>query len=192
MKVIDQNFCIYKKDKAACLAALKAAYVLFTFDGLLVPVDGNKLQLATTLETAMAAWGWPPMTDAEGDIVGVVCKVEKYKSSDIPFMQTIAPFVDKDSFLFLEGEDGEFTKWHWDASGFHETQVVPPRDIECEGEHEYWERDYEHDNAYPAQTISLTLPAYEDTDPPTPVKVAQPAPVEAAPPKPKGRLIRFE
>lgn len=67
-----------------------------------------------TLEDAITKWNWHTNNDKEGNITDIYFEGEKLGQEDILF-ETIAPFVEKNSFIEMIGEDDYMWRWCFDG-----------------------------------------------------------------------------
>jgi hypothetical protein len=67
-----------------------------------------------TLADALIEWGWEPICDDSGDISDIQFSGEKLGEEEVLF-KTLAPFVEKDSFIVIEGSDSKWWKWLFDG-----------------------------------------------------------------------------
>lgn len=65
-----------------------------------------------TLEEVFVAWGYPVETDDAGNIVDICFEGEKLGQEKYLF-HAIAPYVEADSFIEMEGEDGFVWRWRF-------------------------------------------------------------------------------
>lgn len=120
----DSNFIIKKENFRDALNNLKA---VFTPDKMtcIDYIGGNELPHfswvytdmvldAETLEEALEEIRYDPIFNDNGDIINVEFIGEKYGDEEI-FFTALAPFVEKDSYISFEGEDG--CKWTWYFNG---------------------------------------------------------------------------
>jgi hypothetical protein len=106
MRQRQRQFRIPAAQKAAALAAL-----LPLCDESPVRSMGGYLPPPTSLEDALARYGWRTAIDADGAIVDLYFVGDKYGDLDDELMQVIAPFVDSGSYLIMEREDGYIWRW---------------------------------------------------------------------------------
>lgn len=115
---INCNFKIRAVNKAAALDAIKALNRRATEIGgghikgvrCWSWVDSSEVDQASTLEEALQAWRWSVFTLQAEDIDDISFEGEKY-GDDIFMFEAIAPYVEDDSFIEMEGEEGE--RWRW-------------------------------------------------------------------------------
>ena len=77
-------------------------------------VNTSEFVNAKTLKEAMDAWRWGIEEDYEGNIDGIHFNGEKL-GDDEQLFTVIAPFVEKDSYIEMHGEDGAI--WRWAFNG---------------------------------------------------------------------------
>ena len=70
---------------------------------------------ASTVAEMLKAWRWEGEFDPiTGDLTDIHFIGEKLGDEEILF-QALAPFVDKGSFIEMEGEDGDLWRWTFDG-----------------------------------------------------------------------------
>lgn len=120
----DSNFIIKKENFRDALNNLKAVFTpdkMTCFDY----IQGEELPHfswvytelvldAETLEEALEEIRYDPIFNYNGDIINVEFIGEKYGDEEI-FFAALPPFVEKDSYISFEGEDGR--KWTWYFNG---------------------------------------------------------------------------
>lgn len=130
MEQTDSNFIIKKENFRGALNNLKA---VFTSDKMtcIDYIWGNYFRHfswvnpetvldAETLEEALEGIRYNPIFNDNGDIINVEFIGEKYGDEEI-FFTALAPFVEKDSYISFEGEDG--CKWTWCFNGKEVRQI---------------------------------------------------------------------
>ncbi len=119
------DFRIKKDNFAAALAAIKALANKpeqmgggnSTGERWYSWVDMNELAAAETLPLALSAWRWEvDCSDETGDVFNITFCGEKLGDDTILF-ETLAPFVEKGSYIDMEGEDGSLWRWAFDGGG---------------------------------------------------------------------------
>lgn len=71
---------------------------------------------ARDIQAVMDAWIYEAETDDEtGDITDLHFSGEKL-GDELEFFKVIAPFVEKGSFLEMQGEDGSLWRWMFDGT----------------------------------------------------------------------------
>lgn len=75
----------------------------------------NMVDIFSTLEE----WRWEPEMDDNGNIVSLSFTGEKL-GADQAMFSAIAPFVEPESFIEMEGEDGSLWRWVFDGTGCQE------------------------------------------------------------------------
>ena len=116
MEQTDSNFIIKKENFRDALNNLKA---VFTPDRMTCIdhfswVRTDIVLNAETLEEALKEIRYDPIFNDNGDIIDVEFLGEKYGDEEI-FFTSLAPFVEKDSYISFEGEDG--CEWTWSFNG---------------------------------------------------------------------------
>ena len=120
----DSNFIIKKENFRDALNNLKAVFTpdkmtcIDYIRGKKIPhfswVSTDIVLDAETLEEALEEIRYNPIFNGNGDIINVEFIGEKYGDEEI-FFTALAPFVEKDSYISFEGEDG--CKWTWWFNG---------------------------------------------------------------------------
>lgn len=120
----DSNFIIKKENFRDALNNLKAVFTpdkMTCIDyiwGKELPhfswVNTDIVLDAETLEEALVEIRYKPILNDSRDIINVEFIGEKYGDEEI-FFAALAPFVEKDSYISFEGEDG--CKWTWCFNG---------------------------------------------------------------------------
>ena len=77
--------------------------------------DNEEVDNAKTLEELIIAFNWRAETDDEGNIETIQCECEK-SGQDILLFEALAPFVKKDSYIEMDGEDGAVWRWIFDGN----------------------------------------------------------------------------
>jgi len=67
----------------------------------------------STLEEALSVWHWKPSTDSGGNIIDLICTIDKEGDDDILF-HTIAPFVTSGSYIKVVINDRTIT-WNFQS-----------------------------------------------------------------------------
>ena len=75
--------------------------------------------LAKTLMEAMAAWRWEIEENESGDVISLNYTGEKLGDEQYLF-GAIAPYVEKGSFIDMQGEDGAIWRWAFDGKELKE------------------------------------------------------------------------
>lgn len=115
---IGTNFEILSENKQKALNALKDYFKNNNNKDDILHyhpwVDEDKLFLSNTLEDALYECRWEVDIDDNGDISYISFIGEKY-GDDEQYLNSIAPFVEKDSYIEFSGEDGELFRWIFDG-----------------------------------------------------------------------------
>ena len=100
--------------------------------------EGNVLR-ADNFKAAAEAFRWDMWIDDEGDIYSTTFNGEKYTGSEITFLNAIAPYVREDSYIEMQGEEGEMWKWYFNGMECmeYQAQIIYPDIIEISGEAVY-------------------------------------------------------
>ena len=112
------SFTIKNENKEAALLALKE----LANTNELSWTDNSSVIKSKSLSEALNECRWGMDENEEGDIVYIFFDGEKYGSEDIIF-NTIAPYVEQDSFIEMRGEEGEL--WRWVFDGETVEQIYP-------------------------------------------------------------------
>lgn len=116
MEQRDHHFQIAADDQAAALDALRQweTHELEQYpqyrDLMQTPL-GN----AETLMDALGALDWEAQLNEQGDIVGLIFYGEKLHEEDA-WLEALAPYVVKGSYLTMLGEDGQIWRWYFDGT----------------------------------------------------------------------------
>jgi len=118
MEQLGDEFKIKKENFEGALAAIKGLSGKETIHDASGPhfswVDTKEYQEAKTLPDALKAWRWEARLGIYGDVIGVDFAGEKAGDDDILF-NAIAPFVERGSYIEMEGEDRMVWKWKFDG-----------------------------------------------------------------------------
>ena len=119
MDLVDCDFRIRKQNFARALTSLKALVSRPTKpDEDFGPCFGwrEELAKAETLDAALRLWGWKLETDSAKNVVGILLEGggKKFLNDDVLF-ETIAPFVEKGSFIEMQGADRSLWQWEFDG-----------------------------------------------------------------------------
>jgi hypothetical protein len=82
-------------------------------------VSSDKVLNATSFEEAINECRYGISRDSDGNINDVYFDGEKLGSDD-KILDTIAPFVEKDSYIQMLGEDGSIWRWVFDGENVDE------------------------------------------------------------------------
>jgi len=78
-------------------------------------VNTDAVLASENLTEAMRVWRWMPYVSDSGDIDGISFSGEKSGQDEV-FFGAIAPFVEKDSYICMRGEDGALWRWYFDGA----------------------------------------------------------------------------
>ena len=70
---------------------------------------------AKTFKEVAQAFRWDMDLDDNGDVYWIEFNGEKYGGDEMVFLNTIAPYVRKNSYIEIQGEDGERWQWYFDG-----------------------------------------------------------------------------
>lgn len=120
IEMIESDFVVRKDNFGKALESLKSVFVPENMtckdyvSGKEYPhfswVDTKTVIESNTLEEAMKEIRYNPMYNADGDIYGLEFTGEKYGDEEV-FFNALAPYVEYNSQLSFEGEDGATWKW---------------------------------------------------------------------------------
>jgi len=120
MEQVNSNFLILSKNKNRVLEAIKnVASCAALAEKNYVWVDNNEVSKSKTLEEAFRAWRWKIFIDDSGDVFGLSFLGAKSGDEEKLF-KTIAPYVEKDSFIEMSGEESEMWRWVFDGKNCKE------------------------------------------------------------------------
>jgi hypothetical protein len=126
MELMESNFSIAPENQAAALKAIKSLAGKETNHGSTGDyfswVDTKDFLNAQTLEEALSVWRWETEIDAYDNVTISEFTGEKLGDDELLF-QAIAPYVDKDSFIQMQGEDGSIWRWVFDGNNVEEIQA---------------------------------------------------------------------
>lgn len=75
-------------------------------------IDTESVLNARTFEEAMSESRWDVETNPlDGDIIDIYFNGEKYGGDETIILSSIAPYVENDSYIIMQGEEGERWKW---------------------------------------------------------------------------------
>ena len=128
MTIMGDDFIIKRDQHAGALAAIKA----LAGDETITDSSGKHYRWtdtqeflkATSLKDAMAAWRWhiEDSSILSGDIIGIDFWGEKM-GDDIILFKAIAPYVVKNSYIQMNGEDGCIWRWVFDGTTCKEVEA---------------------------------------------------------------------
>lgn len=120
IEMIDSKFAIKKENFEEALKSLKSVFIpenmtcKDNIGGKEYPhfswVDTTTVLNSTTFDEALKEIRYAPIYDVDGNICDIEFTGEKYGDEKI-FFTSLASYVDPDSYLCFEGEDGEVWKW---------------------------------------------------------------------------------
>ena len=79
-------------------------------------VDEREILDAKTFEDVAKAFRWSVGQDEKGNIDAIYFDGQKLGGDELAFLDTIAPYVKKDSYIEMEGEEGERWKWYFNGA----------------------------------------------------------------------------
>lgn len=120
IEMTDSSFTIKKENFTKALESLKSVFIPENMtckdyiSGKEYPhfswVDTKTVIESKTLEEAMDEIRYVPLYNFDGNICNVGFTGEKYGDEDV-FFNALAPYVESDSYMCFEGEDGDTWKW---------------------------------------------------------------------------------
>ena len=122
MNLVEENFFIPKKLKGKALKAIQA------LSGKETIKDGGGRHFSwvdhdfvkrKTLKEMFKAWRWYIEEDDDGNVTAIGFDGEKLGDEGTLFA-AIAPFVLADSFIQMQGEDGNMWRYSFDGKKMHE------------------------------------------------------------------------
>lgn len=122
------GYCITQTDNKFSIklenqkAALKATRELAKSKDNFHWVHAADFNRAKSIGEVLEAWSYEAEFDLDGNITGINFSAEKL-GADKELFDAIAPFVEKDSFIEMSGEDG--TTWRWIFNGTTCAEVYP-------------------------------------------------------------------
>ena len=78
-------------------------------------VDEQGAFNAKTFKEVAEAFRWEIDLDDEGNVYWISFNGEKYGGDEMVFLNAIAPYVKKGSYIEMQGEEGERWKWYFDG-----------------------------------------------------------------------------
>lgn len=111
MELIRSEFTMKKENMPKALEALKGMPDV-AFENLIARKE--QILQCSTLVGAMASLNWKLEIDKNGDVCGIEFQGEKLHHDDT-VMDVIAPFVEKDSYILMSGENRAVWSWQFDG-----------------------------------------------------------------------------
>lgn len=111
------DFTIKKKNVEGCLKALKE---MAEIDGNFSWIQNAVVRAANTITQAFKEWRWHVDLNESGDIIFIRFEGQKLGDEDCLF-QTIAPFVEKGSYIEMSGEEDCVWRYNFDGTDCTET-----------------------------------------------------------------------
>ncbi len=139
--VLETNFRIAKQNSAAVLNTIKGLYKRELTSAL---IGGSQMTTPETQDFAfirreavlnasnvydvLSEWRWLPLIDDEGNVENLEFIGEKLGDEQILF-DSIAPFVEADSYIVIAGDDGKIWRWLFEGGNcrYETGKVVFPR-----------------------------------------------------------------
>lgn len=123
----DANFRIKRSNLKKALEAIKALAGKETIGDAsgrhFSWVNTADFLKATTLAAAMDEWRWTLHFESDdGDADGIQFHGEK-SGDDMHLFQAIAPFVERGSFIEMQGEDGALWRWVFNGKTCEEKEA---------------------------------------------------------------------
>lgn len=85
-------------------------------------VRNDFITQSETLEEAMKEWAWELILDDNGNVDDIDFIGEKI-GDDLILFEAIAPYIEKDSYIEMYGEDGY--RWRWIFDGEKCKEIYP-------------------------------------------------------------------
>ena len=108
------GYCMHQRDGSFTIASANKAGALSALKNLsgrdYAWVDHVGIKHAETLEQAIRAWRWHATTDEAGNIDDLYFNGEKFGDDEV-FLKILAQYAKNDSWIEMQGEDGE--RWMW-------------------------------------------------------------------------------
>lgn len=112
MEQIKSEFAMRKEVMQQALDALKS---IPDEEFQLLTAGKEEILKCDTFVDAMLAFDWRLILDANGDVIAIEFQGDK-SHNDAAVMTAIAPFVEKDSYLMMLGEDRAVWAWLFDGT----------------------------------------------------------------------------
>ena len=87
-------------------------------------VNEERALNAKTFKEVTEAFRWDTEEDKEGNVIHFSFTGQKYGGDELVFLNTIAPYVKKDSYIEMRGEEGELWKWYFDGETCKEHHAI--------------------------------------------------------------------
>ena len=87
-------------------------------------VDEGAALKAKTFKEIAQAFRWDMDMNEDGDVYWITFNGEKYGGDEMIFLNIIAPYVKKDSYIEMEGEEGERWQWYFDGETCEEHHAI--------------------------------------------------------------------
>lgn len=112
MSQVDGSFLMKRENQDAAFKAVKEQMGGKAYHWQ----EASWMKNARDIQAVFDEWRYQPETDDEtGDIVAIEFIGEKL-GDELEFFKVIAPFVEKDSYLEMSGEDGSMWRWKFDGT----------------------------------------------------------------------------
>jgi hypothetical protein len=115
-------FMIKAENKEKALKAIKDLTNTKPYNDSFSWVDMNTARNTDNFVKALRAWRWEAIEDTLGNIVDLRFNGEKAGDCDLLF-KAIAPYVEKDSYIEMSGEEGEIWRWKFNGKTMKEKQA---------------------------------------------------------------------
>ena len=77
-------------------------------------VGAEAVLKADTLEEALEEWAWDLHINSDGDVESI-CFIGEKSGDELGLFKAIAPFVEVNSFIEMQGEDGYLWRYHFNG-----------------------------------------------------------------------------
>lgn len=108
----EANFTIKKENVDKAWNVLKE---LFSKDDTSLSwIDNQDVLNSKSFEQAMSECRWDIEINEQGDYDSIYFNGEKYGGDEEAVLEIIAPYVENDSYIQMQGEEGEQWRWIFD------------------------------------------------------------------------------
>jgi hypothetical protein len=116
MQVRETNFRIRRANFKPALEAIKALAGKETLGTHFSWVNTSEFVKARTLAEGFRAWRWDlDIESDDGDAIDIQFRGEKLGDDEM-FFQAVAPFVEKGSYIEMQGDEGAIWRWAFDGT----------------------------------------------------------------------------
>lgn len=107
---------------SAALAALHDLVARPDFAGVNGAGLRHRVLATSTVQTALAAFGWHSATNGSGDVQALRPRADELGESEA-LLQALTPLITPGGFVEFVGEDGDV--WRWTFTGGHMIETYP-------------------------------------------------------------------